>query len=84
MDNMPPEYQTNPYQTRVDEARLRESQFSPNPNNPPLFVPKRFGFGWSPNFANPAMAWGCLIGVGALLAVAILIPLVALLLAAHH
>ncbi len=78
MNNFPPEYQENPYQARPDEAR---SWGQPSaPQNQPMFVPKRFGFGWSPNLANPTMAWTCLLGIGALVALAILFPLLILFL----
>ncbi len=81
MDNIPPDSPTNPRWDRPDEARSGESQFSPSPDNPPLFVPKRIGVGWSPNLANPVMARGCLIGLAGLVAIVILILLVLLIVA---
>jgi uncharacterized membrane protein len=45
----------------------RAKVFYVNPDDPALWVPKRFGIGWTLNFAHPA-AW---VVMGAILAVAV-------------
>lgn len=84
MANIPPEYPTNPRQAWPDNARPEQQPYPAYPDRRSLFVPKRFGIGYSPNFANPVVVWGCLIGVIALIATAILVPLITVLLTTHH
>ena len=40
----------------TDERRWKGGIFYVNPDDPALFVEKRFGFGWTLNFGRP-MAW---------------------------
>lgn len=48
------------YVNRDDDACWRGGMFYTNRDDPALFVPKRFGIGWTINFAQPA-AWLMLI-----------------------
>lgn len=56
---------------RDDDRYWKLGQFYFNPNDPSIWVEKRFGIGWTVNFAHPA-GWGSLLGiilVGVLIAV---------------
>jgi uncharacterized membrane protein len=57
---------------RIDDRYWKLGAFYVNPEDPSLFVEKRFGVGWTINLGN---RWG-VITIGMLLAVAILLPLV--------
>lgn len=56
---------------RDDDRYWKLGQFYFNPNDPAIWVEKRFGVGWTVNFAHPA-GWGSLI---AIILIAILIPI---------
>lgn len=45
-----------------DDQFWKLGQFYFNRNDPSLFVEKRFGIGWTINFARP-LAWGILLGI---------------------
>lgn len=53
------------YVNRDDDAYWRGGMFYTNRDDPALFVPKRFGIGWTINFAHPA-AWLLLIVIVAI------------------
>jgi uncharacterized membrane protein len=53
------------YVNRDDDASWRGGMFYVNRDDPALFVPKRFGIGWTINFAHPA-AWLLLIVIVAI------------------
>jgi uncharacterized membrane protein len=57
---------------RDDDRYWVGGVFYNNPEDPAMFVPKRFGLGWTVNFGNP---WGRLFLLGTLL-----LPLVLLIL----
>jgi uncharacterized membrane protein len=57
---------------RIDDRYWKLGAIYVNPEDPSLFVEKRFGVGWTINFGN---RWG-VIAICMLLAVAILLPLV--------
>jgi uncharacterized membrane protein len=57
---------------RDDDRYWIGGVFYNNPDDPAMFVPKRFGFGWTVNFGNP---WGKLFLIATLL-----LPLVLLIL----
>jgi uncharacterized membrane protein len=47
---------------RDDDRHWKLGQFYYNPNDPAIWVEKRFGIGWTVNFAHP-LGWGSLLGV---------------------
>ncbi len=55
MNNDPYEAPNNPppYVTREDDRSRNAGMPSASPNEQPLMVPKRFGFGYSFNWNNP-------------------------------
>lgn len=55
---------------RDDDKHWKLGVFYLNKNDPAIFLEKRFGIGWTINFANP-LAWLILVGITSL---AILIP----------
>jgi len=57
---------------RIDDRFWKLGAIYVNPDDPSLFVEKRFGVGWTINLGN---RWG-VIGICMLLAAAILLPLV--------
>ena len=54
---------------RDDDRYWNSGVFYNNPDDPALFVPKRFGLGWTMNFGHPQAKW-VLIG----LSLVVLIP----------
>ncbi|HEX7065855.1 MAG TPA: DUF5808 domain-containing protein [Bacillales bacterium] len=56
---------------RDDDRYWKLGQFYFNPNDPAIWVEKRFGIGWTVNFAHPA-GWGSL---AAIILIAILLPI---------
>jgi uncharacterized membrane protein len=84
MNNDPYEAPNNPppYVTREDNRFRNASMPYGNPNEQPLMVPKRFGFGYSFNWNNPRAVYLFL----ALIGVPILVILIAVLLIVllHH
>lgn len=64
---------------REDDRYWYAGVFYHNPDDPALFVPKRFGLGWTLNFGHPR-ARLFLIAVLVLLVVVVLLPLVVTLL----
>lgn len=56
---------------RDDDQHWKLGQFYYNPDDPAIWVEKRFGIGWTVNFAHPA-GWGSLVII---LLLAILLPL---------
>lgn len=56
---------------RDDDRHWKLGQFYFNKNDPAIFIEKRFGIGWTNNWAHP-ISWFLLIGV---IGLAILIPL---------
>jgi uncharacterized membrane protein len=73
MNNYPPEYQSNPYEARPNEARSWQQPPYANPNDQPLMVPKRFGWGYSPNWNNPKAV---MLFLGFILVIVILVAIV--------
>ena len=72
-----------PYDIREDDRSRNAGMPSANPNEQPLMVPKRFGFGYSFNWNNPRSVYLFL----ALIGVPILVILIAVLLTVlllHH
>ncbi|WP_347862069.1 DUF5808 domain-containing protein [Salimicrobium sp. PL1-032A] len=57
---------------RDDDRYWKLGQIYFNPDDPSIFLEKRFGVGWTVNFARP-LAWGFLLGI---IAIAVLLPLV--------
>jgi uncharacterized membrane protein len=51
-----------PLHSSTSESHWHAGIFYANPNDPSLLVPKRFGWGWTLNFAKPT-AWVFLIGI---------------------
>lgn len=83
MNNYPPEYQSNPYEARPDEARSWQQPPYANPNNQPLMVPKRFGWGYTFNWNNPKAVMlflGIVVGLPVIvtLILVVMIPLLTL------
>lgn len=56
---------------RDDDEHWKLGQFYFNKDDPTLFIEKRFGIGWTINFARP-LAWVCILSV---IGIAVLIPL---------
>lgn len=54
MNNNPYETSNSPqYGSQANDPNRNAGMPSPNPNEQPLMVPKRFGWGYSPNWNNP-------------------------------
>jgi uncharacterized membrane protein len=53
---------------------------STNPNDQPLMVPKRFGYGYSFNWSNPRAVLLFLVLIGVVILIAVLLPLLLM----HH
>jgi uncharacterized membrane protein len=64
---------------RDDDRYWSAGFFYNNPDDPALFVPKRFGLGWTLNFGHPQSKW-FIITVLVLMLVLLLLPLVVALL----
>jgi len=64
---------------RDDDRYWSAGFFYNNPDDPALFVPKRFGLGWTLNFGHPQSKW-FIITVLVLMLVLVLLPLVVALL----
>lgn len=77
MNDNPYEAPNNPpYVTRADDRSRNAGMPYGNPNEQPLMVPKRFGFGYSFNWSNPRAVYLFL----ALIGIPILVILIAVLL----
>ncbi len=48
-----------------DDAHWKLGVFYCNPDDPSIWLPERFGVGWTLNFGRPA-AWACIVGPSAL------------------
>ena len=59
---MAAELRTTDEVSRDDDAFWKAGGFYFNPNDPSIFVPKRFGVGWTINCASPA-AWAVFVGI---------------------
>ncbi|SDJ33829.1 DUF1648 domain-containing protein [Salimicrobium halophilum] len=57
---------------RDDDRYWKLGQIYFNPNDPSIFLEKRFGVGWTVNFARP-LAWVFLLGI---IGIAVLLPVV--------
>lgn len=75
MNNNPYEAPNNPpYVTREGDLSRNTSMPYTNPNEQPLMVPKRFGFGYSFNWNNPRAVYLFLAIIG--------VPILVILIAA--
>lgn len=84
MNNNPYEAPNNPppYVMGEDNRSSNAGMPSANPNEQPLMVPKRFGFGYSFNWNNPQAVYLFLALIGVPLVILIAVLLTVLLL--HH
>ena len=81
MNNDPYEAQNNPM---GEDDRSRNAGMSyANPNEQPLMVPKRFGFGYSFNWSNPRAVYLLLALIGVPILVILIVALLTVLLL-HH
>ncbi|MDO4443020.1 MAG: DUF5808 domain-containing protein [Slackia sp.] len=55
-----------------DDAHWKLGIFYFNPDDPSIWLPERFGIGWTVNFARPA-AWACILGFSALSTVLVVV-----------
>ncbi|HTI14437.1 MAG TPA: DUF5808 domain-containing protein [Dictyobacter sp.] len=67
--------QTTPYVLRNDDRYWLGGLFYSNPDDPALFVEKRFGIGWTINFGNPQAKWWILGFLAVILIFVVLPPL---------
>ncbi len=84
MNDNPYEAPNNPppYVTREDDLSRNAHMPYANPNEQPLMVPKRFGFGYSFNWNNPRAVYLFLALVGGPILVILIVILLTVLL--HH
>ncbi len=60
---------------RNDDRYWYAGSFYNNPDDPALFVPKRFGFGWTLNFGHPQAKLFLITLLGLLLLLGVALPL---------
>lgn len=81
--SIPADHQPTSSVFRDDDRYWAGGLFYNNPDDPALFAPKRFGFGWTLNFGHPQSKRFIII-VLTLMLVLVLLPLVAALLGGVH
>ena len=55
-----------------------------NPDDPAMFVPRRFGLGWSLNFGHPQAKWFLISILVVMLLMVVVVPLLVALLGGGH